>query len=168
VRARLVRLPDDRCCLLVTQHHIVSDGWSVGVMWRELSACYNARRAGSTAVLPPLPLQFPDYAAWQRRFLTPERLSQQADYWYQQLHGAPDLLPLPTDRPRPPQQSYLGAAAPVDFGAEFSAALRRFSRRHGVTPYMTVLAAWSVVLGRLAGCDDLVIGTPVAGRDRAE
>ncbi|WP_261644019.1 non-ribosomal peptide synthetase [Erwinia mallotivora] len=165
VRARLLRLPDQRACLLVTQHHIVSDGWSVGVMWRELSACYNARRAGRQPDLPPLTVQFPDCAAWQQRALTPQRLARQADYWYQQLHGADPLIPLPTDRPRPERQSFDGASAPLDFGPALSDALRRFSRQHGVTPYMTVLAAWSVVLGRLAGRDDLVIGTPVAGRD---
>ncbi|MDU7470914.1 MAG: amino acid adenylation domain-containing protein, partial [Serratia marcescens] len=147
---------------------IISDGWSTGILLRELGALYGALRRGDADPLPPLTLQYPDYAAWQRRYLTPERLAAQAQYWRETLIGAPALLTLPTDRPRPTVQSFSGGEVPIAIDAELTQALRQFSRQHGGTLFMTVLAAWSLVLARMAGQQELVIGTPEANRGRLE
>ncbi|WP_262188203.1 non-ribosomal peptide synthetase, partial [Serratia ficaria] len=168
VRATLIRLAEEEHLFLLTCHHIVSDGWSTGILLRELGALYGAFRHGEADPLPPLALQYPDYAAWQRRHLTPERLSAQAQYWRETLSGAPALLTLPTDRPRPTVQSFSGAEVPVVIDAELTQALRQFGRQHGATLFMTVLAAWSLVLARMAGQRELVIGTPEANRSRLE
>ncbi|CAI2514219.1 Tyrocidine synthase III [Serratia ficaria] len=168
VRATLIRLAEEEHLFLLTCHHIVSDGWSTGILLRELGTLYGAFRHGEADPLPPLALQYPDYAAWQRRHLTPERLSAQAQYWRETLSGAPALLTLPTDRPRPTVQSFSGAEVPVVIDAELTQALRQFGRQHGATLFMTVLAAWSLVLARMAGQRELVIGTPEANRSRLE
>ncbi|MGP2705863.1 condensation domain-containing protein, partial [Serratia marcescens] len=168
VRAALLRLADEEHLFLLTCHHIVSDGWSTGILLRELGALYGAFRRGEADPLPPLTLQYPDYAAWQRRYLTPERLAAQAQYWRETLSDAPALLTLPTDRPRPTVQSFSGAEVPIAIDAELTQALRQFSRQHGGTLFMTVLAAWSLVLARMAGQQELVIGTPEANRSRLE
>ncbi|NRN20416.1 non-ribosomal peptide synthetase [Serratia marcescens] len=168
VRAALIRLADEEHLFLLTCHHIISDGWSTGILLRDLGALYGALRRGDADPLPPLPLQYPDYAAWQRRYLTPERLAAQAQYWRETLIGAPALLTLPTDRPRPTVQSFSGGEVPIAIDAELTQALRQFSRQHGGTLFMTVLAAWSLVLARMAGQQELVIGTPEANRGRLE
>ncbi|HGM6657661.1 TPA: amino acid adenylation domain-containing protein, partial [Serratia marcescens] len=168
VRAALIRLADEEHLFLLTCHHIVSDGWSTGILLRELGALYGALRRGDADPLPPLTLQYPDYAAWQRRYLTQERLAAQAQYWRETLIGAPALLTLPTDRPRPTVQSFSGGEVPIAIDAELTQALRQFSRQHGGTLFMTVLAAWSLVLARMAGQQELVIGTPEANRGRLE
>ncbi|MEL5306740.1 amino acid adenylation domain-containing protein [Serratia nevei] len=168
VRAALIRLADEEHLFLLTCHHIISDGWSTGILLRELGALYGALRRGDADPLPPLPLQYPDYAAWQRRYLTPERLAAQAQYWRETLSDAPALLTLPTDRPRPTVQSFSGGEVPIAIDAELTQALRQFSRQHGGTLFMTVLAAWSLVLARMAGQQELVIGTPEANRGRLE
>ncbi|WP_394541056.1 amino acid adenylation domain-containing protein [Lysobacter enzymogenes] len=169
VRARLLRLDEDDYELLLTQHHIVCDGWSLEVLARELSALYNAftGRAFAADPLPPLALQYPDYAAWQERVCASARLRAQADYWQQRLHGAPPRLELPSDRPRPPQQSFAAATVPVRIDAHDTAALKRVARGHGASAFMTVLAAWAAVLARLSGQDEVVIGTPAANRGHA-
>ena len=168
VRAALIRLADEEHLFLLTCHHIVSDGWSTGILLRELGALYGALRRGDADPLPPLTLQYADYAAWQRRYLTPERLAAQAQYWRETLSDAPALLTLPTDRPRPTVQSFSGGEVPIAIDAELTQALRQFSRQHGGTLFMTVLAAWSLVLARMAGQQELVIGTPEANRGRLE
>ncbi|MDQ9531989.1 MULTISPECIES: non-ribosomal peptide synthetase [Serratia] len=168
VRAALIRLADEEHLFLLTCHHIISDGWSTGILLRELGALYGALRRGDADPLPPLTLQYPDYAAWQRRYLTPERLAAQAQYWRETLIGAPALLTLPTDRPRPTVQSFSGGEVPIAIDAGLTQALRQFSRQHGGTLFMTVLAAWSLVLARMAGQQELVIGTPEANRGRLE
>nr|ATD12179.1 SphA [Serratia marcescens] len=168
VRAALIRLADEEHLFLLTCHHIISDGWSTGILLRELGALYGAFRRGDADPLPPLTLQYPDYAAWQRRYLTPERLAAQAQYWRETLSDAPALLTLPTDRPRPTVQSFSGGEVPIAIDAELTQALRQFSRQHGGTLFMTVLAAWSLVLARMAGQQELVIGTPEANRGRLE
>ncbi|HGM4931733.1 TPA: amino acid adenylation domain-containing protein [Serratia marcescens] len=168
VRAALIRLADEEHLFLLTCHHIVSDGWSTGILLRELGALYGAFRRSDVDPLPPLTLQYPDYAAWQRRYLTPERLAAQAQYWRETLSDAPVLLTLPTDRPRPTVQSFSGGEVPIAIDAELTQALRQFSRQHGGTLFMTVLAAWSLVLARMAGQQELVIGTPEANRGRLE
>ncbi|WP_208453628.1 non-ribosomal peptide synthetase [Burkholderia gladioli] len=168
IRARLIRLSEDEHAFLLTQHHIVSDGWSLDVLLGELQALYHAYLHGRPDPLAPLAIQYPDYAAWQRQWLTGERLQAQVDYWRDTLADAPVLLDLPTDRPRPAQQSFVGAHVPVRFDAELTQALRRLAQTHGVTPYMIVMAAWAAVLARLSGQQDIVIGTPSANRNRQE
>ncbi|KAA9382688.1 amino acid adenylation domain-containing protein [Neorhizobium galegae] len=168
IRGRLIRLADAEHVFLLTQHHIVSDGWSLGVLVRELSQLYQAFGAGRDDPLPPLAIQYPDYAAWQRQWLSGERLQSQAQYWRDTLSGAPARLALPTDRARPAQQSFAGASVPVVIDADLTRGLKRLSRQHGTTLFMTVLAAWAAVLSRLSGQDDLVIGVPSANRGRRE
>ncbi|WP_338861601.1 non-ribosomal peptide synthase/polyketide synthase [Mycetohabitans rhizoxinica] len=163
-----IQLADDEHVVLLTQHHIVSDGWSIGVMVREFSALYAASVGAQADPLPPLTVQYPDYAAWQRQWLTGERLQAQSDYWRATLADAPVLLALPTDRPRPAQQSFAGAHVPVRIDASTTQALKRLSAKHGTTLFMTVLAAWSAVLARLSGQHDLVIGTPSANRNHRQ
>ncbi|MCK1602688.1 non-ribosomal peptide synthetase, partial [Bradyrhizobium sp. 166] len=168
IRGRLLRIADEEHVLLLTQHHIVSDGWSLGLLVRELSQLYRAFEARRDDPLPPLAIQYPDYAAWQRQWLSGERLQSQAQYWRNALAGAPAHLALPTDRPRPPQQSFAGGTVPVVIDADLTRDLKRLSRQHGTTLFMTVLAAWAAVLSRLSGQDDIVIGVPSANRGRRE
>nr|WP_285442818.1 non-ribosomal peptide synthetase [Burkholderia glumae] len=168
IRGQLVRLGPDDHALLLTLHHIAADGWSMGVLTRELAAFYEAGRRAAPAPLPPLPLQYADYAAWQRRLLDGEALQEQAAYWRDALSNAPALLSLPTDRPRPARQDFAGATVPVRLDAALGTALKALSLRHGATLYMTLLAGWAVVLARLSGQDEVVIGSPAANRLRAE
>ncbi|HET7461389.1 MAG TPA: amino acid adenylation domain-containing protein, partial [Longimicrobium sp.] len=168
VRGRLIRLAGDDHVLLVTMHHIVSDGWSMGVLHRELGALYAAFTRGEPDPLPPLPVQYADYAAWQRRWLEGDVLQRQADYWRQALSGAPELLELPTDHPRPARQDFAGAWMPVELDEALTAALRTLGQRHGATLHMTLLAGWAAVLARLSGQDEVVVGTPSANRGRSE
>jgi hypothetical protein len=168
IRGRLVRLAEDDHVLLMTMHHIVSDGWSMEVLTRELGTLYDAFRRGGPDPLPPLPVQYADYAVWQRKWVDGEVLREQAEYWKAALAGAPELLELPTDRPRPARQDFSGAALPVALDEGVTAALEALSRRHGTTLHMTLLAAWSVVLSRLSGQGDVVVGTPSANRGRTE
>ncbi|WAC73175.1 amino acid adenylation domain-containing protein [Roseateles sp. SL47] len=168
IRGLLLRLSDSEHILVVTQHHIISDGWSIGIMVRELSTLYEAFSQGQPDPLPPLPIQYADYAIWQRRWLQGEVLGQQTAYWKKQLSGAPALLELPTDRPRPAMQSYAGGHRPFEVSAALTAGLRQLSQRHGTTLFMTLLAAWAVLLSRFSGQGDIVVGTPVANRQRKE
>ncbi|MBB4636054.1 non-ribosomal peptide synthetase [Longimicrobium terrae] len=168
IRGRLIRLAADDHVLVVTMHHIVSDGWSMGVLTGELSALYAARHEGRDAGLAPLPVQYADYAAWQRRWVEGDILREQADYWTRTLRGAPELLALPTDYPRPAQMDPRGARLNVALDEQLTAGLAALSRRHGTTLFMTLLAGWGVVLSRLSGQADVVIGTPTAGRGRRE
>ncbi|QWP77562.1 amino acid adenylation domain-containing protein [Lysobacter sp. K5869] len=168
VRGQLLRTADDEHVLAITMHHIVSDGWSMAIFAEELSALYAAYRSGEDDPLPPLPIQYADYAVWQRQWLSGEVLAKQSDYWRDALAGAPALLELPTDRPRPAQQSFVGDAVPVELDPALTAALRKLAQRHGTTLFMTVLAAWTAVLARLSGQDDIVVGTAVANRTRPE
>lgn len=171
MRAGLFRLAPQEHVLFLCLHHIVFDGWSMGVLLHELSALYAAlRETGADAhdPLPPLPIQYPDYAQWQRRWIGGERQRHQADYWRQALAGVPSVIALPTDRPRPPRQDYAGAHCPVVLDAALSRRLGALSQRHGVTLYMTLMAAWATLLSRLSGQHDIVIGSPTAGRTRSE
>nr|QDF82259.1 non-ribosomal peptide synthetase [Pseudomonas sp.] len=168
LRGRLVRLADDHHVLLLTLHHIIADGWSMGVLTRELAALYQAFSRGEDDPLPPLALQYTDYAVWQRRWLSGEVLQRQSDYWQQTLAGAPALLTLPTDRPRPPQQDYSGSRVDMLLDEQLSAGLKALCQRRAVTPYMVIMSAWAMLLSRLSGQSDVVIGSPVANRTRAE
>ncbi|MBD2965637.1 amino acid adenylation domain-containing protein, partial [Burkholderia pseudomallei] len=168
VRVLLLQLADEAHVVQVVMHHIASDGWSVGVFLQELSALYGSFIAEQGDPLAPLPLQYADYAAWQRRWLASGQLEKQGAFWQTNLSGAPTLLELPTDRPRPPKQSHAGASVEVKLGAALSERVKRLSQRHGVTPYMTLLSSWAAVLSRLSGQEEVVIGSPVAGRNRTE
>ncbi|MEY2937090.1 MAG: hypothetical protein RL033_7839, partial [Pseudomonadota bacterium] len=168
IRARLLRLAPEDHVLLVTMHHIVCDGWSMGVLINELGALYTAFSQGRPDPLPALPIQYADFAVWQRRWLQGPVLQRQLAFWCDHLQGAPALLELPTDRPRPAAQDFRGAAVGFALEADLSAALRSLAQRHGTTLFMTLLAAWGALLARLSGQSDVVIGTPVANRNRAE
>ncbi|MFP2933900.1 non-ribosomal peptide synthetase, partial [Pyxidicoccus sp. 3LG] len=167
-RAVLLRLSGEVHVLLVAMHHIVSDGWSNDVLVRELSAAYVALTSGGVPSFPALPVQYADFAVWQRGWLRDEELQRQLGFWKEQLSGAPALLELPTDRPRPAIQSHRGAAVPFSLARDVSDDLRALCQRHGVTPFMALLAGFQVLLHRYSGQDDLVVGSPIAGRNRAE
>ncbi|WP_122609114.1 non-ribosomal peptide synthetase, partial [Pseudomonas viridiflava] len=168
IRAHLLQVADERHVLLLTVHHIVADGWSMGVLTQELLALYPAFCQEQPDPLPPLAIQYADYAVWQRRWLTGERLQHQAAYWRQVLEGAPTLLTLPTDRPRPAQQDFAGASLALQLDTRLAADLRKLAQRQGVTLYMALMAAWATTLTRLSGQAEVVIGSPVAGRGRTE
>ncbi|MCK8504202.1 non-ribosomal peptide synthase/polyketide synthase, partial [Myxococcus fulvus] len=168
VRATLLRLSEQRHVLLVTVHHIVSDGWSSGIFGREVGELYAAFSRGLPSPLAPLSLQYADYAAWQRGWLRDDVLAQQVSWWREHLSGAPHALELPTDRPRPAVQSAHGANLPVRLGAALTTALRTLCQREGVTPFMVLLSALNVLLARYSGQDDIVVGSPIANRQRAE
>ena len=168
IRGRLIRMQEQEHVLLLTQHHIVSDGWSMGVLARELGTLYGAFSRGEENPLEPLEIQYPDYAAWQQEWLRGERLEKQSEYWRESLADAPVLLELPTDRPRPEQQSFAGGYVPVVIERDLAERLKELSRRQGTTLYMTLLSGWAAVLSRLSGQAEVVIGTPVANRGRAE
>ncbi|HEX6913304.1 MAG TPA: amino acid adenylation domain-containing protein, partial [Longimicrobium sp.] len=167
-RGRLVRLADDDHVLLLTMHHIVSDGWSMGVLMDELGALYGAFRAGAADPLAPLPVQYADYAAWQRRWVADEMLERQAGYWSRTLSGAPELIALPADHARPALQDHAGARLGLELDETLTAGLKELGRRHGATLFMTLLAGWAAVLGRLSGQPEVVVGTPTANRGRRE
>ena len=168
IRGLLIRMADEEHVLAVNQHHIISDGWSIGILVRELGALYEAFLHGSTASLPPLPIQYADFAVWQRERLQGQALAAQTAFWRAHLQGAPALLELPTDRPRPAVQNYAGSTIPVTLSPELSRRLREFSRAHDATLFMTLLVGWTILLSRLSGQHDIVVGTPVANRQRAE
>ncbi|MGI9022486.1 MAG: condensation domain-containing protein, partial [Acidimicrobiales bacterium] len=178
LRARLVRLgpvtplmgplgPEEHV-LLLTVHHIVFDGWSTSVLMEELSALYGAFCRHEPSPLPALPVQYADYAVWQRSWLAGDLLDAHLDYWQARLAGAPPALELPADRPRPRMPSYRGAIENFDVPAATARELRALGRSRGATMYMTLLAAFKVLLARATGVDDIVVGATVAGRDRAE
>ncbi|MCF5295530.1 hypothetical protein GIW18_28115, partial [Pseudomonas syringae] len=168
IRGSLVRLSDADHVLLLTMHHIVSDGWSMGVLTRELGALYASGCQAEADPLPQLSIQYADYAVWQRGWLSGAVLHKQSTYWQTALLDAPALLMLPSDRVRPAQQDYTGDAVPVVLDATLSHELKALSRRHGTTLFMTLLAGWATVLSRLSGQDEVVIGSPVANRMSAE
>ncbi|HVR95190.1 MAG TPA: condensation domain-containing protein, partial [Thermoanaerobaculia bacterium] len=163
MRLALLRLADEEHVALLTLHHIVCDGWSMGVLLDELAVLYRA-----LAPLPPLPVQYADFACWQRAWLQGEALEVRLGYWRQRLDGAPPVLELPVDRPRPVAASGRGVRLPVHLPAEPVAALAAAGRRAGATLFMVLLAAWKGLLARLTGQDDLVVGTPIANRNRVE
>ena len=168
IRGRLIRLADGDHILFVTMHHIISDGWSMGVLIQEVAAIYTAYRQEHPNPLPPLAIQYADYAQWQRNWLVGEALHTQLSYWKQQLSGTPALLDLPTDRPRPSVQSYAGASSGFALNPELSTGLKVLAKRYNATLYMTLYTGWAILLSRLSGQDDIVIGAPVANRQRAE
>ncbi len=168
LRVRLVRLAADDQALLVTVHHTVADGLSLGVLVRELAALYQAFAAGAPSPLPELPIQYGDYAAWQRSWLAGERLEREVEQWRERLAGAPPLLALPLDRQRPAVASHRGGSVPVRLRPALRAALAALASRHGATVFMTLLAGLRTLLARAAGERDVVVGTAVGGRSHVE
>ncbi len=169
VRARLLRLGEREHVALFTMHHIVSDGWSMGVLTREVASLYDSYASGAAARLPELPVQYADYAVWQRGWLRGEVLERQLGYWRTRLEGAPPLLELPTGRARPAEQTHRGERRRFALGgAELGGRLRRLGRDEGATLFMVLLAGFQLLLGREAGREDVVVGTDVAGRTRPE
>jgi amino acid adenylation domain-containing protein/non-ribosomal peptide synthase protein (TIGR01720 family) len=168
LRTSLIRMTQTEHLLLLDMHHIVSDGWSIGVYFNELSALYEAFLSGQPSPLPELPIQYADYAAWQREWLTGTVLQEQVDYWRNQLTGSPPALELPTDRMRPAIQTHRGAAARAILPPDLTLALRDLSRREGSSMFMTLLAGFNLLLSRLAAQDEVVVGSPSAGRRRME
>ncbi len=168
LRGILIRLRKDEHILALSFHHIASDGWSAGVFLRELAALYSAAAEGRSSPLPELPVQYADFAAWQREWLRGEVLEEQLAYWRSALAGLPPALDLPTDRPRPPLRGSRGAYLPVSFAGALADAVRSVAQREGVTPFMVLLAGFQAVLSRLSGQEDLAVGSPVANRKRIE
>src|SRR5262249_51044257 len=168
LRALLVRISVAESRLLVTMHHIVTDGWSMELFSNELAVLYEAFRTSRPSPLPDLPLQYSDYAVWQRKWLEGKTSQEQLAYWKQKLAGAPALLDLPWDRRRPSIQSFEGSNHPFALPEHVSQDVLAFSRREGVTPFTTLLAGFKVLLARLSCSKDIVIGTPLAGRTHTE
>jgi amino acid adenylation domain-containing protein len=167
IRARLLRLGAEEHVLLLSMHHIAGDAWSLDVLFDELEALYAGERDGTPAALPPLPVQYADFTLWQRARLSGPGLEGQLAYWRARLSGAP-TLPLPTDRPHPPVQSFRGATVHFDWGEELSAAVGALARKQGVTTFMVLLAGFQVLLQRWSGSDDVIVGSPIAGRTPRE
>lgn len=167
-RVKLVRMGAEDHVILFTLHHIISDGWSIEVLTREFLLLYDAFFNGRPSPLSELPVQYADYALWQREWLRGDVSERQLEYWKQQLQGIPAILALPTDRPRPLVSNHVGATRKIALSRELTEALRDLSRREGVTLFMTLSAAYKVLLHRYTGQDDIVVGTPVANRNRGE
>ena len=167
MRAVLIRLAEQQHALVVVMHHIISDGWSAEVFNTEVSRIYEAYSRGETLPLEPLPIQYTDYAAWQRKWLQGEG-QQRLAYWKQQLAGAPPVLEIATDRPRPAVCSFRRAHQNVELGAKLSETLKQMCRAEGVTEYISLLAGFKAMLYRYSGQEDIVVGTPIAGRNRLE
>jgi amino acid adenylation domain-containing protein len=167
-RTRLVRLGKCDHLLLLTLHHIAIDGWSRGVFLKELMALYDAFNQGQPSPLPPLTIQYADFAEWQQQFVQEEALVKQLDYWKQQLTNAPALLEWPTTFPRPAVQSFRGARKAIQISKSTSHALAALSKQEGCTLFMTLLAAFQVIAARYTGQEDIIVGSPIANRNRAE
>ncbi|MBV9791704.1 MAG: amino acid adenylation domain-containing protein, partial [Chloroflexi bacterium] len=167
LRATLLRLADNEHVLLIAVHHIAADGWSLRIFMRELAAQYTAEVRGQPADMPSLPVQYADYALWQRNWLHGAVLEQQLDYWRRQLSDLP-ALQLPTDFSRPAQPTFNGASQPLALASDVTEALRDLSRREGTTLFQTLLAIFQVLLARYSGQDDIVVGAPIAGRTQRE
>ncbi|HEX8128490.1 MAG TPA: amino acid adenylation domain-containing protein [Pyrinomonadaceae bacterium] len=168
LRTTLVRLGAEDHRLILTMHHIVTDGWSMGILLRELIALYQAFSAGRPSPLPELAVQYADFSQWQQDWLCGEVLETELSYWREQLAAAPPALVLPTDRPRPATQSFSGATHRFQLDEALARELVALSRREGATLFMTLLAAFNVLLARYSGQDDILVGTPVANRNRVE
>ncbi len=167
LRVTLVRLEEKSHLLLLTMHHIISDGWSMGIFIDEISTLYQGFCAGKPVELPELPIQYADFARWQRQWLTGEVLQTHLDYWKYQLDAVPPLLELPTDRPRPSIQTFQGASVAFQLDRELTQQLKTLSQRSGATLFMTLLAAFATLLSRYSGQEDIAIGSPIANRNHS-
>jgi hypothetical protein len=168
VRIKLIKLGEREHVLQLTMHHIISDGWSMGVLVNDVAQIYKAHSQGEAANLPELPIQYADYAVWQRERLQGEYLQEQLGYWKAQLEGAPALLELPTDRVRPAVMTHRGASVGFALSKELTGKLKDLGQAQGATLFMVLEAGFKVLLHRYSGQDDISVGTPIAGRNRAE
>ncbi len=168
LRAAMIDLGDRDRLLLVNMHHIVSDGWSLGIFISEVAALYGAFAAGRPSPLPELPVQYADFAVWQRRRLSGPVLERHLDYWRQRLGGETPVLALPADRPRPAAETFAGGRRWLHLDLDLTRRLNALGRERSATLFMVVLAAFDVLLHRYTGQEDLAVGTPIAGRTRAE
>src|SRR5215213_6974498 len=168
LRASLLRLSNEHHILLLCLHHIVTDGWSMGVIYTDLAAVYYALNAGAEPKLPELPIQYADFSVWQRNWLKGEVLEAHLNYWREQLAGAAPTINLPTDHPRPAIEGFRGADRRMSLSASLLQSLKELSQQEGVTLFMTLLGAWAVLLSRWSGEKEVVVGSPIANRTRAE
>ena len=168
LRVTVLRLDDEEHILLLVMHHIASDGWSIDILHRELATLYKACLTGEAVSLPPLPIQYDDYAHWQRQWLQGEVLESQLTYWKEALGGDLPVLELPTDHPRPAVQTFRGKRRPLVLPKILTDELKRLSRQEGVTLFMTLLAAFQILLHRYTDQDDIIVGCPIANRNRLE
>ena len=168
LRVKLLRLSEKEHIVLLTMHHIVSDGWSIGVLVEELAILYQTFCNGQPSSLPALPIQYVDFAAWQRQWLQTEVLETQISYWLKHLENAPKILDLPTDYPRPTIQTFRGETYSFELSKELSAALNKLSQQQGSTLFMTLLAAFKTMLWHYTATEDIIVGSPIANRNRAE
>ncbi|MFB3092706.1 MAG: condensation domain-containing protein, partial [Dehalococcoidia bacterium] len=168
LRASLLRLGQEEHVLMLTMHHVVSDGWSLNVLFRETTTLYQAFSTGEPSPLPEIPIQYADFALWQRQWLQGEELESQLAYWKEQLDGIPPVLELPTDRPRPAVETFRGAQQFLLLPDALTRSLKALSQREEVTLFMTLLAAFQTLLHRYTGQDDILVGFPIANRNRAE
>ena len=166
IRAQLYCLGKNEHVLQLTMHHVALDGWSIGVLFRDFAAFYNAAVTGVAAQLPDLPIAYSDFARWQRQQLAGPEGNRLISYWKNQLRGSSFVLQLPTDRPRPPQQTFRGSVREHSMSPSLASAIHEFCLRERVTPFMVVLAALFAVLARYSGQGDILIGSPIAGRSR--
>ncbi|AFY74910.1 amino acid adenylation enzyme/thioester reductase family protein [Synechococcus sp. PCC 7502] len=167
-RAKILKLKENSHILLMNFHHIIIDGWSMGILRSELSILYQNFIDGESVSLAPLPIQYADFSYWQKNWLQGEVLTQQLSYWKQQLANIPAILELPTDRPRPNVQTYRGKSQKIKLSAEVSQRLRDLSQESGVTLFMTLLSAFGILLSRYSHQENIVIGSPIANRNRQE
>ncbi len=167
-RVKLLRLGQAEYVLLLTMHHIVYDGWSYDIFFRELATLYDAFSSGKPSPLPKPPIQYADFAVWQREWLSGEVLEAQLNYWKQQLGGDLPVLQLPTDYPRPPIQTYRGAQQSLELPPGLSKLLKTLCQQEGTTLFMVLLATFEILLSRYSGQEDIIVGTPIAGRNRLE
>ncbi|WP_414578855.1 condensation domain-containing protein, partial [Anabaena sp. CCY 9402-a] len=168
MRVTLLKLSEQSHVLLMNMHHIVADGWSIGILIQEISTLYTVFIQGKPSPLPALPIQYADFAVWQRQWLQGEVFSKKINYWQKQLADAPPLLELPTDRPRPAIQTFRGSSRDFPLPLELTEQLNRLSQKFGVTLFMTLEAAFVTLLHRYSGQTDILIGSPIANRDRLE
>ncbi|MBR8834205.1 MAG: amino acid adenylation domain-containing protein, partial [Stigonema ocellatum SAG 48.90 = DSM 106950] len=168
IRVKLLRLGEQSHVLLLVMHHIISDAWSLGILMKELSALYTGNLTLKHSGLPELAIQYADFAHWQRQWLSGPAYAAHLEYWQQHLAGAPPILELPTDRPRPPQVTYGGSSSKFDIEPNLSAQIKALSQTAGTTLFMTLEAAFVTLLSRYSGTDDIVIGTPIANRNHPE
>ena len=168
LRLALVKLSEEEHVLVLTMHHIISDGWSIGIVLRELVCHYNGIVTGSHFLLPELSVQYADFASWQRKHLQGLRLANELEFWREQLEGAPAVMNLPVDRPRAAVRSFRGARRPLTISKEIADGLKQFARSESVTLYMVLLAGFQLLLSCLTRDDDIVVGSPTAGRNRPE
>src|SRR4030088_463361 len=168
LRTVLVRLGPDQYLLILAMHHIITDGWSIAVLFRELTRYYEAIANGEDANLPELPLQYSDYAQWQREYMTGDALARQVGYWNGKLAGAQTILDLPTDHPRPTSHSWHGSSEELTLDSDILAELKTFAQAEGATLFMVALATFQALLRRYTMQDSILVGTPIAGRNELE